>query len=330
MSNISKSNRQAVDWFLSRKYIDWTRSDEAAFLEWCSKEDNFIKHQKFEETWDTLDGLVKDQPHVAILSSRKKDRFINSKIKWVASFAAVAATLAIVLINQFSQPENIYTVSLQTMVGQQKTYTLKDGSIITLNTDSKLDVSFADQKRSITLDQGQAFFEVAKDPERPFIVSAGITATQAIGTKFDVYRMTDGNIRISVVEGIVEVTHPNATNNIKHHLAQQLTKDEILTVTPQLAATKTVDGKLENQLSWKVGVLDFNASPLENVIFEVNRYGQKKIIIKDDRIKSFEVSGIFKISDLDTFVSTIKNILPINVVDSKNSELYLRTEDTQK
>jgi len=320
----NKHHLKAAEWLLARKDAAWSEADEITFLAWCGDDNNFSAYQELLETWDTLGELADAEPEALVLSPRKNMGFTGEYKKWLASAAAVAAAILLAVASQFLLHDDVRPITLQTTVGQQKTHHLQDGSTIVLNTNTKLEFLYDEQVRSITLDKGEALFIVVKNPERPFVVTAGMTATQAVGTQFSIYRKPDGDIRIAVVEGVVKVTEPEGNGGDNGLLVPRLIKDELLTVKPHLASYEKETANLSNLLSWRTGVLDFHETPLERVISEVNRYGLKKIIIMDDRIKSLKISGVFKIDDLDTFIYTIENILPVKVIETEHNEVFLR------
>src|SRR5690606_6140981 len=133
------------------------------------------------------------------------DRGRTTRRAVVAGIAALVLSLGgVAFLRQSEGPRPLATQAFRTVVGQQEAVTLPDGSTVTLNTDTRVRTVADSEKRLVYLDRGQAFFQVAKDPRRPFVVTAGGRTVTAVGTAFDV-RVDEGTFRVVLVEGRVRV-----------------------------------------------------------------------------------------------------------------------------
>jgi transmembrane sensor len=182
-----------------------------------------------------------------------------------------------------------------TRVGEQRLVVLRDGSRVRLNTDSKLQVRFGLQERRVILAKGEAFFEAAHDPTKPFIVEADGARVRAIGTKFDVRRQA-GGVQVTLVEGRVQVGRSKTPNEAT------LLPNQQLTVTPQrVTAATPIDGL--QAASWTTGRLVFRDVPLSAAIEEVNRYTNRKIVLEAPaEMAGRPISGSFDPGDSKAFV----------------------------
>jgi transmembrane sensor len=186
---------------------------------------------------------------------------------------------------------------------------MADGSKVMLNTDTQLRVAMTDEERRIDLKRGEAFFDVAKDPHRPFVVTAGTERVIAVGTKFAV-RRDAGSVRVVVTEGAVRM--------------ETLGKD-IVDARPLAAGTvaRTSEAGLllqtkplpeaEEYLSWRDGVLVFRETTLANAIAEFNRYNTHKIVIEDAAVAEMRVAGNFRSTNVDAFVRLLGQGYPLRV-----------------
>jgi transmembrane sensor len=207
---------------------------------------------------------------------------------------------------------------------QRSTITLADGTRVTLNLDTALDIDFSSGKRLVRLVRGQAFFEVAKDPVHSFIVCAADRAIEALGTQFDV--LLDSNrVRVVLVEGRVRVNRhdgPTLDRIIPGKNLVYLAPGERLvasvgeesTVAPTNAMLAT---------SWRAGWIAFQDESLERVIAELNRYSDRPLVAGDEGVKRLRLSGVFRIGDPDRFVAVIQELLPVRVGPSSGTELRL-------
>ncbi len=186
------------------------------------------------------------------------------------------------------------TTAVATRPGEQRTMHLADGSMIELNTNTRMSYRITADERRVTLDQGEAFFDVARDPRRPFIVKVDRSEVRVVGTKFTV-RRNDGRLDVVVMEGKVEVV-PEAPL-VADAQRVQLTPGnrfelELANHTIQIAS---VD--VNRAMAWRTGEIEFRGETLETVIAELNRYTEKPMRIEDDALRQVRVSGLFRVAD---------------------------------
>ncbi|MBS0539559.1 MAG: FecR domain-containing protein [Proteobacteria bacterium] len=199
---------------------------------------------------------------------------------------AAAAAAAFVVMPSLPPLAALYA-DYTTAVGERRRVDLADGSVAYLNTGTALSVDYTAQARRLTLHQGQALFEVAKNPNRPFIVAAEGMETQALGTTFSV-RRTGSCANVVVSEGVVEV-RVGADAGVRLEAGQ---KYSFGSNGPR--KLRTVD--VERATAWQRGKLIFNSRPLGQVVTELQRYQKTRIVIVDDGLKALRVTGVF---DLD-------------------------------
>ncbi len=217
------------------------------------------------------------------------------------SLALVASLLLVVMVSAWwviRQPTGYSTV-----VGEQKVATLEDGTRIALNTDTHLSVRYEEKKRSIVLDDGEAMFEVARNPARPFVVTAGNKSVTAIGTSF-IVRKTGGVVSVILISGKVRVdTHPSSASAPVVR-PTVLTPGERFAVAGDAAAMVTPVSS-EAATAWRRGQVIFNDTPLSAAIAELNRYGGPQIDVGDPRLGGLTVSGVFATNDTAEFADAV-------------------------
>jgi transmembrane sensor len=189
-----------------------------------------------------------------------------------------------------------------TGTGEQRTVTLPDGSAISLDADSAIATAYDDQFRRIRLLHGRAFFDVAKDPARPFIVEAADGSVTALGTRFVVHEWAD-TVTVSVEESAVSVVAPDRTHAV-------LKAGENVSYARQ-GIGKVEGGDVEAALAWRRGKLIFEDRPLRQVIADVNRYRTGTIRLLDARLLDLRVSGIFDIRNPNGVLDAITSGLPV-------------------
>ncbi|MBL8269636.1 FecR family protein [Steroidobacter sp.] len=221
-----------------------------------------------------------------------------------------------------------------TDVGEQRSFTLSDGSIVNLNARSKIRVHYGDHERLVELVAGQALFTVAKNAQRPFIVRTAAAEVRAVGTQFDVYRKAEGTV-VTVVEGRVAVT--SATNGAVE-LAGKSASPEAASGKMLLSAGERVtvqkntlrkQTQLNTQtaVAWTQRQLVFESTPLAEVAEEFNRYNERPLVVLDTDMQRFEIDGVFSSTDSASLVRFLRTRPGVRVTES-NSQIVIETANT--
>ncbi|UYY59181.1 FecR family protein [Sphingomonas sp. S2-65] len=185
--------------------------------------------------------------------------------------------------------------------GEQKVATLEDGSRIALNTDTEVEVRYARDERRVTLERGEAMFDVAPNHARPFLVTAGDKQIRALGTSF-IVRRTGSGVVVTLLEGKVSVTDRRAVNKSVNPTI--LAPGERLTANAD--APSTIDQPaIDAVTAWRRGQAVFSDTPLSAAVAELNRYGGPHIAVEDPHLASLRVSGVFATSDTTEFAAAI-------------------------
>lgn len=231
-------------------------------------------------------------------------------------FALAASMCFVAIFIWLAMPANVQHHSYATLVGQQMDATFDDGSIVHLNTNSRIETEFSDEKRIIKLIKGEALFEVAHDPDRPFIVYAGDRLVQAIGTKFVVH-LKSNNVQVTVTDGKVKMSKvalnkPIADVDALTHTATKnddiyIAKGEKVIVGSHQAPTLTHinSDNIDRSLSWLDGKLVFVNEDLFDVIEDINRYIDIEIVLKDPSLHNIPISGRFDLTDSEALIEAI-------------------------
>jgi transmembrane sensor len=227
----------------------------------------------------------------------------------IALFFVAAMTIWLMRDGQrFGLPRTYATV-----IGEQRTQLLPDGSVMHLNTDSAVTVRYSHGERAVSVDRGQALFEVVHIGQQQFRVQAGRAAIIAVGTQFDVYRQS-GTVRITVVEGTVAVVAGPPPSRLPADLreAQAVRVDagNQVEVGERIGEPRHVDPRAA--VAWLSQQIAFEDEPLGQVAAEFNRYGQIPLVIDDNSLRGVPISGVFDAYDIDTFaafLATLKDVV---------------------
>ncbi|MGX5731497.1 FecR family protein [Pseudoxanthomonas beigongshangi] len=200
--------------------------------------------------------------------------------------------------------------SYATALGDLDRVPLSDGSGATLSSDSRIAVSLSRRERHIDLLRGEAFFEAAKDPRRPFVVSAGPRQVVAVGTRFAVRR--DGpDLRVVVTEGTVRLEaspdadgHPQPTTLLPAGSLAIASRNGVVVRTGSVADA-------ERLVDWRSGFVTFRDTSLAEAASEFNRYNARKIVMGDPAVGALRVGGNFRWSNVDAFVRLLEQGFPV-------------------
>lgn len=306
---------EASRWFTVVTSPSISVQDLKRFRDWRDDADNAAAFEKVERMWGRAKALS-DRPLIKDLTAEalarhpiriKPTPFTLRPLPLGAIAIAVAAGLAIF------QP---WWPTYATAVGAQRLEQLADGSRVRLNTDSKLQVRYSNGERHIRLLKGEAFFEVAHDATRPFVVEAGGVRVRALGTKFDVLRGPN-SVAVTLVQGRVEVRDKSQAR------ATTLMPGQGVAVSAKgVTPPRTLD--TADATDWTTGQLNFSGVPLRDAIAEMNRYTGRKIVLTTPATVGDErVSGRFEAGDTDNFVAALGAVYGLKVTSSTAREIRL-------
>ncbi|MES5099084.1 FecR family protein [Agrobacterium sp. BA1120] len=302
---------EAALWVARMQSSDATEADHSAFQQWLAS------HPSHPSAYDEMKSLWGDMRDVHILLP--VDR------KGLGSGRAVAITLGVIcllglaalLFQQIGVVDRLQA-DYYTAVGETRVVTLGDGTQVALNTDAAIQIRYTARERRIVLLRGEAFFDVTKNPQRPFIVdSDGLTA-KALGTHYSV-RAENGSLpqEVQVEEGQVEVATQAG--------AALLGAGDVV--------TRDIDGKLlrskqdvANNTAWREGKLVFSGQPLREVLKVLEQYRHGRIVVLDERAARLNVSGIFDLKDTDQALRILEADLPVAVTRLSGIMVVVRSQ----
>lgn len=208
--------------------------------------------------------------------------------------------------------------TFRTGVGQQLALTLVDGSRVTLNTASRLRVTYDDTQRRMVLEAGEAWFKVAPDKNKPFVVIADTHRVVAHGTEFNV-RLRPHRMDVMLAEGAVTVA-PEARGPSSATVAMR--PNQLLTVSASGTMLRNVSGDAWS--SWREGIVTFEDQPLTDAVAEMNRYSRVQLRVADDRTGRIRVSGAFNIGATTAFVEALEMGFAIDARRQGDGNIVLR------
>jgi transmembrane sensor len=329
----------AADWHTRIEDDDPSPATCAEFDMWLAASPRHREaYGAVERMWSNM-GAARADPRIlelrrAALSATDRPR---RKLRFVAAATATLACLgAFWGWTQLSERTGDGAAALattrmeggtfRTSVGERSTVTLSDGSSVVLNTNTQVNISFSPAARHVRLMSGQAWFQVARNPSRPFVVEAGDQRVVALGTAFDV-RLEDQQrtVQVTLLEGRVSV------EPIRSLFAALIeSRPPIAELAPGEALTASAKEPPHKQRadiskisSWRRGQVVFNNDRLDTAIAELNRYTSSQIELSDPALASLKVSGVFYAGRSDSFLETVTGYYPIRIVARSGGRVVL-------
>jgi transmembrane sensor len=200
-----------------------------------------------------------------------------------------------------------------TRLGERQQLVLEDGTRVTLNTASRLEIDYRGSFRRVNLLAGEAMFRVAKNPNRPFVVTAGNRQVVALGTAFGV-RLDGAVVQVTLLEGHVAVAPAKTPVDIQVASADTVVLkpgQQLREVDSEAPTVRAVDA--EHALSWEDGWLVFDNDTVAHAIQEVSRYTQERIVYDDPRFATIRVSGTMRTGQVEDLIDALTRVYPLDV-----------------
>lgn len=309
-------------------------ADQAAFDAWKAESPtNAAAYARAEAAWRLFDDPPGDSVMDAMRASALAIRPPSRRGLWAGMGVGLAASLLLAVAigidtlsfgpkveapqiaaksSPAATPKAPASGEFVTMKGERRTVRLADGTAITLNTDSAVRVGYVADRRLVRLLRGQALFEVAKDPHRPFVVQAGAKQITALGTIFEVRLFDSDRMKVTLVEGkvVVDEGENRPDDNAPVMVPAVLAPGDALVVSADAAPVRfKVD--VDQQLRWREGFVEFADATLAEAAAEMNRYSGKQIVIGDPAIGRLRVSGVFRTGNPERFAAIVGELLPV-------------------
>ncbi len=309
----------ASDWLLRIQDGSLDSEDLAQWLQWYDDSANREAFEEIQATFESIHALPLSER--SAWASRLNDLRPSrlpvphswfSRRLWVPAFATALAFIAVIAIWQVRDDRSIETSAFRTERAAHRDISLPDGSRIRLGAKSQLFVNFTSQTRYLVLEGGEAFFEVAKDSNRPFLVQAGEVTVRAVGTEFNVRRVMDHTI-VAVTEGSVDVLQPRQTATPNPSKPIHLVAGEQVSIGPleSVVAVKPIEPKAVS--GWQEGRLEFADEPLGMVIDTINRYSRRDVVITDQAVNELRFTGTVSREHIDEWLLALSEVFPVDV-----------------
>ena len=320
-------------WLFRLQSDDLSHEEVSEWLRWFEEDPK--NRAAFEEAQEILEAarsvpVEMRQAWSASLAATRPDRTMRRRpaeefLSWINTNSALVAAasltaVAIALAFSWSMSRDVrqlpMAIAYQTSLATHRNQSLADGSFVHLGARSSISLNFTAETRYVFMESGEAQFNVAKDPQRPFIVQAGATMVRAVGTEFNI-RRAGASTTVAVSEGTVEVFRAGATDSsiIGGGPAIRVTAGEQVIVESEQALPTKKPVHVADVSAWKVGRLEFENEPLRSVIATVNRYSPREIVVTEPRLNDLRLTGTVESHQTGAWLGSLPEILPVRIVE---------------
>jgi transmembrane sensor len=320
----SAQEREALDAEAARRFLKARGSGRAEdwgdAMDWAGEDPaHGVAFAKAEASWEFSERLIDARPPISIDDSvdvmpQAPAGWMNSRVGRRAAMGLLAAT--IVGAGGTALQLHGAVTRYRTDLGEEKAVTLMDGSVIHLNTETSVEVALRDTVRELRLLKGEARFDVAHDPNRPFLVTAGSATLRAVGTAFNV-RLRSDFTELTVIDGVVAVRDGQSTpRQVKAGGAAAIRSGTVAVTTLEPAYVK-------QRLAWQNGLIELDGETLAQAVEEFNRYRRTPLVIGDPQLASLRIGGTFRSGNSDDFVRALADGFGIRAIEGSDSAIIL-------
>jgi transmembrane sensor len=301
---------EAAAWLARLHSDDRSERTEAAFRRWLAASPaHRAAFERMTGVWESTSNLRREPapPRARGIGQARRRVIVGS-----AATLAVCALISVGVLSLVRLDDGTKVQVFATAHGERRILKLSDGSRLMLNTNSRASVTFSSRARRITLETGQARFDVARTAARPFVVRAGEHQIVAIGTTFDV-RWSSDRLSIVLVEGRVAIL-PASGSPIAATSPSALTLEagERLEFEGPALAVKSV-ARLDREEAWVTGRVIFDSTRLGAAVEEINRYAPQRITLTNPALAELLVSGTFSVDDAGAFARAVAQVFSLRI-----------------
>ena len=320
----------AAQWVVRAQSEAFEDSQVLELTEWLEADPAHAR--AFEDaliTWGDIDealrldeevaGPVMSEPvaaDVVSLSAFRAQKPVRKASVWRSpgAMTGIAAALAAAILLPMFALKGAPAHTYETLKGHRQTVALADGSVLELNTDTRVTVQLSAHARKLVLEHGEVALKVTHDASRPLTLTAGEAQITDIGTEFNVRRDDDGGVAVAVREGEVQFADAGAP-------ATLLQRGDVARHSAGATGAVVSHGDPDEAFAWQNAHAIYRDQPLALVARDLNRYFDKPIVV-DDQAGKLRVSAILTLDSEPLVVSRLQSFVPVQA-KTTDSGIYL-------
>ena len=364
-----QSTIEAAEWWATLRDGELSRKDRERFVDWlCESPAHIREYLEVAALWEetgSLEALENTDPQALLQQAQAHDNVVSlettatppapdeagdtasaaaanqaaraggrargskARLLLLAGTASVVAAVLALSWTRALAPAEEGIVA--TAVGEQRSLALDDGSVIDLNTQTAIRLHLDASERRVDLLKGEAFFEIAHQQGRRFVVKAGATEVHVLGTKFNMHRQGDRTATVTVLEGRVLVKHadgerfgepagskapnPLPSADAKERASVELTEGQQAHIDLVESTIEQTSTNPRNAVAWKHRRMIFEDASLAEVVAEFNRYNTRRLRVDDPTLSQLRLNGVFQPHDPESLLQYLRRAEGVRVVE---------------
>jgi transmembrane sensor len=320
----------AADWLLRLQGPAVSQKEKAAFLDWIDGDPLHVA-AFFGLFWTSYRAWSTSNANLVIVqkliqqrspATEKRALQVRASSRWRYAIAASVALLVAMSVGVVHfglngwQSTPAQTALYETPVGKNRTVVLGDNSRLTLGGRTRVEVTLSRKERTVALHEGEAYFEVAKEPRRNFVVHVGAVDVTAVGTAFNINRSKLRSI-VTVTEGRVLITPKGELPSDARTSSLYLNAGEQITATEDHVSSVASVRDLPAVISWPAGRLSFRQRALRDAIGDVNRYAPKPLVLAPE-VGDLTVTGTLMIDNIGSWVKSLERAFKLKATEESD------------
>jgi len=255
---------------------------------------------------------LKGRPCSDLLDSVSEAKPSRSLVLWTSGVVTAAVVLVAGIGWSVLRSEGYVARTYRTATGEIRDVVLPDGSIVGLDTQTELEWVGSPSDRRVRLLRGEAYFQVVHLAGRPFRIMLAHSQVQVLGTRFDVYQMADGDVRVSVVSGTVAVEALDDGQGVPSW-SRRLSSGQQIEYSPVGLVADVHAIVAPKVIRWREGMMETQGEPLKDFVSDISRYTTERIVIADPRAATQQVGGAFSVRNVNATLDRLSHIAPVTV-----------------
>lgn len=324
LNHTDKLREVAIGWFIRIKEAEADDPLRSKFEQWlmasAAHQQAYADVAKVWASFDSpsdLEKLADVADQDAFFQQSTRSRKIKNVI--AGALAAVAIGVGGLVAFQTWHAQPVMQMVAQVEIGQVQSQRLEDGTLMTMNTGTDIEVTYYRDRRLVTLKRGEAIFEVARDEARPFIIDSGKAKITVLGTRFAVNRLHK-LVRVSVDHGTVKV-EPQHVGDATQASALILHDGEVAEVKQD--ATKPVHShhQASDAFAFEKGMVIFEQADLDEIAETLSRYRKLPLVAEQPLSGKIHISSMLKTNAIETFIHQMPEMAPVQIVPTATATL---------
>jgi len=316
----NRIEEQAGEWLQRKRYWkDWSEGDQQQLDAWLAESMlHSVAYWRLEAALERVERLSVLRPQKFERRPAQPARSPLRSLRAVAALAVVGIVGVTAAISLRSEPRG---QTYSTAPGGHTVIKLTDGSSIELNTNTIIHTDVGADRRYVSIERGEAYFDIVHNAAHPFMVDVSGHRITDIGTKF-VVRKKAQSVELTLVEGRASIA--SMQPGTQAHSAILTPGEVAIATADSLSIEQKSPVVVTKELSWRHGMLVFDGAPLSSVAAELNRYGHEKLVVEGDDVKKLTIDASVPTNNVRAFTRVARDVFGLHVEDRGNKIVISR------